>query len=163
MRIVRCFLPVVMLFLAPAAVFADQVIDVGQVVNLTSVGTSGDIVFCDTGVQCSATTPRNDIAGVAVFYLSLEGPFTPDVGPANELTLLGGSTLKYFLTNFPGGFSANAGFTDVGSNGKVTTAGFTFDTKSPTATPEPGTYMLLGIGLLGIACCAARFRTQVLG
>lgn len=128
---------------------ADEVVNVGSVISLNSLSTSGDIVLCDVGTPCNAFTPAANIAGVGVFYLSLTGPFTPDVGPADTVTLLGGSQLNFFLTNFPGGFSPNAVFLDVGTKGTASFGGFTFDTStSAVATPEPSILPLLALGLI---------------
>lgn len=145
--------------LAPMAAFADTAVDVGQVVTLTTPVTAGDVVLCDMGAACSASTPAAAIAGVGVFYLSFEGPYTPDVGPANAVTLLGGSQLDNFLTNYPGGFSANSDYLDVAADGTATAGGFTFDTSSAssTAAPEPSSFILMGLGMAGLLL-AFRFR-----
>jgi hypothetical protein len=151
------FLPLVLAVAAPVSVLADTEVNYGEVVNLTAVSTAGDVVLCDKGISCSATTPDADIAGVGVFYLSFEGPYTPDVGPANAVTLLGGSQLSYFLTNYPGGFSANADYLDVSTNGLTSVGGYTFNTHSSVATPEPGALVLLTVALFGLVG-AMRFR-----
>ena len=124
----------------------------GSVISLSTLSTAGDIVLCDVGTTCNAMTPASDIAGVGVFYLSLTGPFTPDIGPADTVTLLGGTQLNFFLTDFPGGFSPNAVFLDVNANGTASLDGFTFDTTtSAVATPEPSILPLLALGLVALA------------
>lgn len=145
-------LPLVVAMFAPIGLFADTTVDVGSVITLSTISTAGDIVLCDMGTACSAMTPASDIAGVGVFYLSLTGPFTPDIGPADTVTLLGGSQLNFFLTNFPGGFSPNAVFLNVNANGTASFDGFAFDTTtSSVAAPEPSTLPLLAIGLIALA------------
>jgi hypothetical protein len=163
MKIMRYLcLPLALAFLAPRAVLADsgKQVDVGQVVNLTSLATAGDVVLCDAGFTCNAMTPSKDIAGVGVFYLSSDGPYTPNIGPANEVTLLGGSQLNYFLTDYPGGFSPNADFLDVNASGKATVDGFTFNTKSTVSTPEPSGLLMLSAGLLAMALASRRLSAK---
>ncbi|MGC1107943.1 MAG: PEP-CTERM sorting domain-containing protein [Candidatus Acidiferrales bacterium] len=149
--------------LLPAAASATPItVHAGQVVTLGSLMTAGDVVLCDPGLaSCNANTPRADIAGVGSFYLSYLGPYTPDIGPdANTVTFLTGSSLANFLNNYPGGFSANAVFTDASANGNTSFGNFVFSNMAWSATPEPATFVLLSIGLLAIGGAYLRHSAQ---
>lgn len=132
----------------------------GSTLNAGSVSTSGIV----TGVLPSTVTIQNDNAeylealtfGSSLNFLLnfAETPSGTGSGSTFTISLLNSTLDGSFLTS-----DLNDGYIaefDINNQGVVTPTTFTTDTGAPsvvsiTATPEPGTMLLIGAGALGLA------------
>ena len=151
---VLCLVPVGALADTPGiGTPVDPTFDEGIVYSLGSTVTAGDVVICEAGTVCNDSTPSN-WSDVLVFYSSAIGPYIADSsGDADSATVFSDSngSLATFLANY-NGLSDNHVTITENPNGLTDYSG-TYFINSPegTAVPEPGSFMLMGSGLLGIA------------
>jgi len=172
-------IPVIALawMLIPAAALADSVspgfggsgvdptFNEGVAYNLLTTAppvgivTAGDVVICEATVSCSSSTPQSQWSDVLVFYSSASTPFniadvSLDANTAMVFSdgLSGADSLATFLATTGGLVSSNATFWTENPTGLTSIGGVYFINSPETvATPEPGSLLLLGSGLLGIA------------
>ena len=159
MRTFKFLIPFFVLacMIVPAAALADTAttFNEGVTYNLLSTVTAGDVVICESGVACTSSTPTSQWSDVLVFFNFTKGAFVPDSSfDANTAFVFSDSTtaLGYFLANYTG-LSSNAQFINENPTGLTSYAdgGYLINSPETTATPEPGSLILLASGLLGMA------------
>jgi hypothetical protein len=141
---------------APTITLADT-FDEGIVYDLGRITTAGDVVICETASPCDDTNTSN-WSDVLVFYNSANTPFVADsTQDANAAvvfsdSLTGTYSLANFLANYGGVLSSNHVLIVENPTGPTTYGGgYVINSAETTATPEPGSLLLLGSGLLGLA------------
>lgn len=182
-RIWRFAIPVIVLacVLVPAAAFADSLpgdgattdplLNEGVVYTLATLGLAGpvragDVVICESGVVCNASTPTSQWSDVLVFYNATNGAYIADTTlDTNTAQIFSGDdgSLGAFLSQY-NGLSSNATFWSENPTGLtlVGTGGF-YQVNSPEVTPvpEPGSGSLLLLGSGGLFGLALKLRRKL--
>lgn len=148
-------LPVAALAQAGSGGTSDPTFDEGIAYSNFGTVTAGDVILCETGSTCSATSTSN-WSDVLVFYNSTTGPYVADSSfDANTAFVFSDdgasvlSSLSTFLLRSNGALSSNVQLIQENPTGPTSYLNGTYYVNSPEAVPEPGSLMLMGMSVLG--------------
>lgn len=126
--------------------------------TLTSKVFAGAVVLCESGVTCNPSTPTSQWSDVLVFYNT--NPYAADYNfDANHAEVFsdsissGSGSLASLLVNYQGLYSV---FLSENPTGPTlwqpdSNDSYTVNSSEAAAVPEPGSLLLLGSGLFGVA------------